>query len=353
MTIETAAAPKRRGLEDLRGGRRRAVGVSTSELVTERPLFAEGGVPLLVEPAVEGVDLAEWAKDKHDWIEERLRQGGGILFRGFGIKTPDRFEAVIAAVAGNLLEYKERSSPRSQVVGNIYTSTDYPPDQSIFLHNENSYQYAWPLKIFFYCHIAAETGGETPIADVRKVLAAIPEDLRRRFEERGIAYVRNYRQGMGLPWKEVFQTDDPAVVEEYCKGAGLEPEWLPDGDLRTRSRRPAVARHPRTGEALWFNHATFFHISTLPEPIRNALLERYGEDALPNNTYYGDGSPIEPEVMETLRGAYGAATVTFPWQQGDVLLLDNMMVAHARNPFTGQRKVLVGMAEAINREEVA
>lgn len=352
MSVEQAVAPKRRGLENLRGGRR-AVGVSTAELTTERPLFPGGGVPLLVEPAVPGVDLAEWARDRHDWIEETLLKDGGILFRGFGIQSPERFEAVISAIAGHLLEYKERSSPRSQVAGNIYTSTDYPPDQSIFLHNENSYQHAWPLKIFFYCHIAAETGGETPIADVRKVLAAIPDEVRRRFEERGIAYVRNYRRGMGLPWQEVFQTEDPAEVDRYCAGAGLEPEWLEGGDLRTRSRRPAITRHPKTGELLWFNHATFFHITTLPEPIRNALLERFGEGALPNNTYYGDGSPIEPEVMETLRAAYHAATVSFPWQQGDVLLLDNMMVAHARSPFTGQRKVLVGMAEAITRDEVA
>jgi hypothetical protein len=71
------------------------------------------------------------------------------------------------------------------------------------------------------------------------------------------------------------------------------------------------------------------------------------------NTYYGDGSPIEPKVLDQLRAAYNAETVSFPWQKGDLLMLDNMLVAHGRSPFVGPRQILVGMAELVDQEQVA
>jgi hypothetical protein len=223
----------------------------------------------------------------------------------------------------------------------------------IFLHNENSYQSAWPLKVFFFCQTPAAEGGATPIADCRRVLAAIDPAVRDRFVDKGWMIVRNFGDGFGLDWRTVFQTGDPAVVEEHCRQGGIQVEWKSGDRLRTRAVRPAVARHPRTGELLWFNHATFFHVSTLEPDIREALLAEFAEDDLPANTYYGDGTPIEPAALDHLRSLYLRETVSFPWQQGDVLLLDNMMVAHGRAPYSGERKILVGMAEPITREEAA
>ena len=46
------------------------------------------------------------------------------------------------------------------------------------------------------------------------------------------------------------------------------------------------------------------------------------------------------------RLALRAETVTFPWRRGDVLLLDNMLTAHGRRPFTGDRRVLVAMGNS-------
>ena len=109
-----------------------------------------------------------------------------------------------------------------------------------------------------------------------------------------------------------------------------------------------IAKHPRTGVETWFNHLTFFHVSTLPPSVRDAVLAEFEDHDLPNNTYHGDGSPIEPEVMEHLRAIYHRQTVSFPWQEGDVLLLDNLLVAHGRNPFQGARKVVVGMSDPVS-----
>ncbi|MDY7092751.1 MAG: TauD/TfdA family dioxygenase [Acidobacteriota bacterium] len=336
----------------LGGMKRRAVRVSGESLVREEPLSPDRLLPLVVTPAMQGVSLTAWASDHRQLVEDRLAKHGGILFRGFGLQSAEDLDEVIAAVSGESLEYRERSSPRTAVAGNIYTSTDYPPNYPIFLHNENSYQAAWPLKIFFYCHIPAETGGETPIADCRRVYQKIRPEVREKFAQKGWMYVRNFGDGFGLDWKTVFQTSDKAKVEAHCAKSGIEVEWKEGGRLRTRARRQAVARHPLTGEMTWFNHATFFHITTLEPEVREALLAEFDVDDLPTNTCYGDGTPIETEVLEHLREVYASETVAFPWQKGDVMLLDNMNVAHGRAPFTGERKVLVGMAQPMNREQL-
>ena len=302
------------------------------------------GLPLVIRPAEPGVSLARWAESEREALTRELERHGGILFRDFEIPRLEEFETIVRAISGELLEYKERSSPRHAVSGRIYTSTDYPPSQPIFLHNENSYQATWPRRIFFHCATAARQGGETPIADVRRVYQRIDPKVRDRFAAKGWMVVRNYGDGLGLPWQNVFQTEDKAEVEAHCRRNGLDFEWKPGNRLRTRVVRPAVARHPQTGEACWFNHATFFHLSTLTPEIRESLLEEFSEDELPANTYYGDGSPIEPEALDHLRSCYEAETLAFPWQEGDILMLDNMMVAHGRAPFQGERKVLVCMS---------
>jgi alpha-ketoglutarate-dependent taurine dioxygenase len=328
--------------------KRRAVAASPEALVRSRRFAPGQELPLVLEPATNGVDIRAWARESRPWIDQKLAQHGGLLFRGFDLRSVEDFEGLVRDIRGDLLEYKERSSPRSQVAGNVYTSTDHPPSQPIFLHNENSYQSAWPLYIFFYCHTAPQEGGETPIADTRAVYDRLPAEVRRRFEK-GWMYVRNFGGGFGLDWRTVFQTDDRRTVEEYCRENGIGIEWREGDRLRTRAIRPATAVHPRTGEKIWFNHATFFHVSTLEPEIRDALTVELEEGDLPANTYYADGSPIEPETLATLRDAYARETVKFSWQQGDLLMLDNMMVAHARAPFRGPRKILVAMAEPISR----
>jgi alpha-ketoglutarate-dependent taurine dioxygenase len=332
--------------------RRQAVSVSGDDLVKTGPLFHDSDLPLLVEPNVPGLDLVSWASGNRELLDEKLLRHGGILFRGFNVQDAAGLEAFVRAVSGTALEYKERSSPRSAVSGNIYTSTDYPPEYPIFLHNENSYQSAWPLKIFFFCHTPPGQGGETPIADCRRVYERISPEVRDRFVSKKWMYVRNFGDGFGLPWQTVFQTSDKALVAEYCAEHGIEVEWKPGDRLRTRAIRTAVSKHPKTGELTWFNHATFFHVSTLEPAIREALLEEFSEDELPANTYYGDHTPIPSEDLEHLREAYRQETRSFPWQKGDLLMLDNMLVAHARAPYAGQRKILVGMAEPIHREEI-
>ncbi len=331
--------------QEFRSSRRRAVRLNPAALTRNYYLDAERRLPLVVEPAVNDLELATWAMDHREFIADELARHGAILLRGFDVRTVESFERFVAATSNGALPYNERSSPRSQVNGNIYTSTDYPASERIFLHNEQSYNLQFPLKIYFFCLVKADEGGETPIADTRRVFARIDPEIRRRFSKHGYTYARNFGNGFGLSWQDTFQTRSKAEVEQYCAQHQISCKWLGGDRLRTAQVRPAIAQHPRTGELAWFNHATFFHVSTLEPVIRERVLAEFGEEDLPNNTYYGDGARIEPEAMDHLRQAYLQEKIVFPWQQYDVLMLDNMLTSHAREAFSGRRQVVAGMAD--------
>jgi amino acid adenylation domain-containing protein len=321
-------------------------------LVKLSPLSEGKMLPLLAQPTIEGLDLIAWAEVNKDFITEHLRKHGAILFRNFNIWDTDKFEQFIRGVSGQLLEYKDRSSPRSQIAGNIYNSTDYPADRAIFLHNENSYSHTWPMKLFFFCITSAERGGETPIADARRIYTRLSRKVRERFAEKRVMYVRNFGDGFGLSWQTAFQTTDKSAVERFCHSCGIETEWKENDRLRTRQVRLAIARHPRTDETVWFNHIAFFHISSLDAPARETLLAELREEDLPYNTYYGDGSQIESSVLDEIRDAYHQETVAFSWRPTDILMIDNMLTAHGRTAYEGPRKIAVAMTEAFTIDDV-
>jgi alpha-ketoglutarate-dependent taurine dioxygenase len=328
--------------------RRKSVKISSQELINTEYLETEKNFPLVIKSNLRKVDLGVWASSNQDFIHEQLLQHGAILFRNFHVETVGAFEQVIKAICGEAMEYRYRASPRTQVSDRIYTSTDYPADQSIFPHNEHAYSPTFPLKIFFFCLTPAQQGGETPVGSSRMIFERIDPKIRERFIQKKVMYMRNFGDGFGLPWQTVFQTTEKAQVEEYCRLHNIEFEWKDSERLRTRQIGPAVVKHPQTGEIVWFNHATFFHISTLEKTTQEALLASFREEDLPTNTYYGDGSAIESSVLESLRQIYQQEMVSFPWQKGDILMLDNILAVHGRYPFLGARKVLVGMAEAMN-----
>ena len=189
------------------------------------------------------------------------------------------------------------------------------------MHNENAYAKHWPMRVWFFCVQPALEGGETPLADSRAVLARLRPEVRERFMRYGVRYVRNYGAGVDLPWQEVFQTTDRAEVEAYCRAANIEFEWLGDGKLRTAQVCQAVATHPKTGEMVWFNQAHLFHVSNVGPEVEQSLRAVFGQEGLPRNAFYGDGAPIEPEVLEEIRAAYAAESIRFAWQTGDIAVV--------------------------------
>lgn len=346
MDLDTTAT-----IADLHADQRAGSGAAATASTTgagalrTAPMFAHSALPLVVTPDGD----TDWRRQFGAMAAiatEQLPRVGGVLFRGFRFDDDSDFRAFASAFGHPLLSYEFGSTPRSQVKEGVYTSTEYPAHQVIPLHNEQSYTLQWPMKIWFHCVQPSESGGETPIADSRLVYQRLDPAIRERFAARRLMYVRNYGNGLDLSWQRAFNTEDRAQVERFCRAQQIDFEWKADGELRTRQLCQAVARHPVTGEMVWFNQAHLFHVSGLAPHVREALLAVVGSvDELPRNVVYGDGAPLEDDVLAAIRATLDDCTVRFPWQQGDVLMLDNMLAAHGRGTFSGPRRVIVAMAE--------
>jgi alpha-ketoglutarate-dependent taurine dioxygenase len=288
-------------------------------------------------------DLMEWVQESRKQVDQFLSSAGALLVRGLGIDSPELLGKVLSGLfEDELATYTYRSTPRTELKNNVYTATEYHPSVNIPQHNEHSYSNSWPMRIGFLCVTPALKLGNTPICDSRKVYQQVPAEVREEFEKKKVMYVRNYSM-IDLPWQEVFQTSEKSLVEAYCRANDMTFEWTEDG-LRTRQVNQASMSHPVTGGKVWFNQAHLFHLSSLTEELQQGLLEIAGEENLPRNAYFGDGTPISIEALHAIRKAYDDNMITFQWQKGDLLLLDNMLFTHGREPFEGPRKVLVGMA---------
>lgn len=308
--------------------------------MTQRALLEATWSPWAVESPDPALDLAAWSNSHRGQIEERLLQHGAVLFRGFA-GDPAAFRRFVDALIPDIMNYREGATPRTALGGGVYTSTEFPNDQQIHLHNELSYVRDWPMRLAFACIEPPTRGGATPLADVRRVLGRLSPATRSDFARRGWCLVRNYGDGLGPPWKRAFGVETLEAVADYCAGADIELEILCDERIRTRQARPAIHRHPITEEAVWFNHVAFWHPSSLPAAVRAGL--GLDEPDLPFNTLWGDGEKIPDSVVAEIREAIDSETIRFPWRRGDILLIDNMLVAHGREPFEGDRRVLAAM----------
>lgn len=300
----------------------------------------------LVLRPVGNVDLATLLAEQAEAVGAMLLEQGALLLRGFGIGDVEQFEAVVAALSQRRLDYMYRSTPRTSVGKNIFTATEFPPPLEIPLHNENAYQRDWPLKVAFCCIDAATTGGQTSIADMRTVTRTLGTDLLDEFESRQIKYIRHYRPYADLPWQTVFQTKDRDEVSRYCAANDIASAWLDKETLRTTQICQGAARHPVTGERVLFNQAHLFHVSSLGAEAARSLIVSFGMDRLPRHARFGDDGEIDGDLLDSVRGAFSAAALDVAWQPGDVLLLDNMQVAHGRRPFTGKRRLLAALLDS-------
>lgn len=311
--------------------------MGSSPEITHAPALAECG---------EHASIAEWISANPDWLS-LLYSSGSLLFRGFAVADPDAFDETLGLLLEPGAEFAEETSPRSSVGARAFTSTDYPRHYPIQFHHEFSYRKNYPDRVAFCCLAPAASGGATPLADSRRVLRRLPAGIVGRFEELGIAYIRNF-SGLGVSWEKSFGTTDKAQVSEYCRAHGIEHSWAGD-DLHTRQTAPAVITHPVTGERAWFNSVLNLNVAgTEPASVRDAL-RSLPAGSVPTNTTYGSGDPIEPDALEQVRQAYAEEAVRFGWQRGDVLLIDNVLTAHARDPFEGDRTVIVGMGSAMSQ----
>lgn len=288
--------------------------------------------------------LLEYLGDTAE-MDRTLVKEKALVARGFGL-TAETLEPVLDLLLPNRLPYVHGNSPRTKVGNNLYTSTEYPPEFTISMHNELSYAHRWPARLAFFCDRPATTGGATPVLDGGVWLDSLDPDVRNAYRQ-GVRYTQNLHAGVGFgrSWQNTFETDHRDEVEAFLASTGATWEWRPDGGVRVSMVRPATTRHPVCGAEVWFNQSDQWHTAALDAETAAALTEMFSADELPQSVTFADGSPIPPGHVTHVRDQGLASAIDVGWRAGDLMLIDNVLVAHGRRPFTGPRRVLVAMSD--------
>jgi alpha-ketoglutarate-dependent taurine dioxygenase len=321
-------------------------------MIKTGPLDPEHSVPFVVEYVSdngrpESGLLTSWYQENVDFVEQKLLEHGAILFRGFDINTPASFARLTRSIAPGLLDCLDDNGPRTKITSGIYTSTEYPAEYQLSMHSEYAYSHKFPSRLYFCCVVEPGKGGETPLADNRKILQQLDPRIVDEFRTKRIKYLRNLHggNGFGLSWQAAFQTTDKSAVEAYCHDMSIDYEWKADGGLRLENTFDAVITHPHTREEVWFNQAPQFHPSDYPTDIYKSLLDSYRdkEDELPQTSLFGDNTQIDIAKLKHIRETMFREATVNPWRAGDVVMLDNVLTCHGRMPFSGPRKILLAM----------
>ncbi len=292
-------------------------------------------------------DVPAWITAHRDSLRAAATQHGAVLVRGLGLNDRAYVKALFDYLATDMMAEREAFAARPAHPEGVYASTEWPANQQMCMHHEQSYTLEFPGLMMFACLTAPTNGGATAVADARAVLQGLPAELSERFTREGWILARTYNEEIGASVADVFGTDDRSAVEAYCQANHIEFQWQADGGLRTRQRRHAVVRHPKTGEPCWFNQIGFLSEWTMDPDVHEFLVELYGAEGLPFNTLFGNGEPIGQDVIKAIADVYDANTVREPWQNGDLLLVDNIRTAHSRDAYEGAREILVGLADAV------
>ena len=288
-------------------------------------------------------NLKAWIEQNLKFLDRLILKHGAVLIRGGCFADVQEFVDITNVFIPKIARYVEGGTPRTHLKNGTYTSTEFPKELSIFQHNELSYMKEVPEKIIFGCLEPASELGATPICDVRKVLNAIDKDIIEEFRKRKWKLLRNFGTGLGPDLMQAFGTESIPEIEKYCRKMDIECEVIDEFQVKTVRVRPAISSHKLTNEEVWLNHIAFWHPSSLTQTVREEMLYMLGEEGMPYNVFWGDGEKISDDIITNIRDAYQQSTIRFDWHKGDVLLMDNLLMSHGREPYEGERTVLVSM----------
>jgi hypothetical protein len=319
--------------------------------LAQRVLDAERNLALVIEAPAENFDWHSWAVEQRKEIDAKLLQHGSLLLKNFRIDSMAKFESLARALSDELYSgYGDL--PVREENQQLYHATPYTALHTIYFHNEASHTPKWPLKQFFLCELAAEWGGELAVSDCRAILKTLDPALVKRFIDTRLMYVRNFVPYVDVRWQDFYKINERAQLEAFLRSRDIEFEWKGEV-LQTRIRAPALARHPKTRELVWFNQIQLHHPRMLESKVYSGLQGLFGRESdFPRYVCFGDGTPISSDIVDEISQALKKHAVNIAAKNGDVIFNDNMLVSHSRLPYRGPRKVCVALADPIDSRDV-
>jgi hypothetical protein len=287
----------------------------------------------------------EWIAARRAELLEQAGRHGAILFRGFPLRSPEDFDAFVAAFALVNFPYYESLSNAVRVnwTERVFSANEAPPEVTIYFHHEMAQTPIFPARLFFFCQQPAEEGGETPVcrSDVlfERLAAQCPQFVR-DCEEKGLAYTNvmpvanDPQSGMGRSWQSTLGAPTREEAEERLRKLGYSWEWLPDGCLRATTPVLPAVREVSPGRKTFFNQliAAFRGWKDSRNDPAKAIR-------------FGDGMPLDREAVQVAIRLADELSFDIPWQRGDAVLVDNVLTMHGRRTFRGTRKVLASLAD--------
>eukprot|EP00049_Salpingoeca_infusionum_P019476 m.362043 g.362043 ORF g.362043 m.362043 type:complete len:351 (-) comp20053_c0_seq1:390-1442(-) len=322
----------------------------------EQRVFDEVAYPLVLQ-ATDAIttlkDACQWLTANQDEVLERLKQHGAILFRGFPFVSADDFDAFVCAFKGlEDLPYEKSLSfaVRIQVTNRVCTTNEGKKGGQVF-HHEQAQTPFYPSKLFFFCESPAPVGGGTAVCPSGIVLQRLKEthtDFYSKLKKEGVKYTAvmssagDASKGAGRGWKSFFGRDTKEAVEERMTTLGYTWEWLEGDVLRATSPvLSGIRTAPGTDTEVFFNQ-----IVAQASNIKEFSGTDTAADAstlLSQFMTFGDGTPMDVKIVTWLSDMCEEVAVELNWQAGDVALLDNFLVMHARRQFEGPRRVLASL----------
>lgn len=287
--------------------------------------------------------LAGYLATNKAMLDDQLTRTGALLFRGFSVPAVEDFDAAVAGYGAENFPYAESLSNavRINLTPRVFTANEAPPTTSIYLHHEMAQTPVYPSKLFFYCNVAADKGGATPLCRSDILLAKMEAenpDLIAEFAAKGVRYTHimpaqdDVLSGQGRSWRSTLGVDDVAQAEDRLSAMGYEWAWLEEDTLRVTSPRLDAVRTLPDGRRTFFNQ--------LIAAYRGWADKRNDPS---KSICFGDGTAIEADKMASAIAIADAISFDLQWQAGDVALIDNHLVMHGRRPYEGTRKVMASL----------
>ena len=206
---------------------------------------------------------------------------------------------------------------------------------------DKAHQSDFPHCIFFAMMVGLprNAGGETIVTDMRAVTSELQQNgIVERFEANGgVLYEKTFWSAVysddhmqGFTWQRAFGVEDKASVERHLGSVGANFKWLEDDTLKVSNIEPVLRQHGLSDEALWFNGV---HTNNSSYYIHAQHIDT--SRGSPMDTFFGNGSSIPEEILAQIRGSFWRHSVPLRLCETDLLVVDNMLVAHGRMSWPG------------------